>query len=83
MKIQTRRDELLNLIPETEEERMLLSILSKRKVSIASHGSKDGKFSNLCLQFKDDEQKTNSTRVDKPKRAGQKLFSHIKIPSLP
>jgi len=53
MKIKTSRDELLDLIPETEEERMLLSILSKRRVSMANCGWTDGKMTNLCLQFRE------------------------------
>ena len=59
MKIKTSRDELIDLIPETEEEKMLLEILSKRKVNIASYGRNTSTgFTNLCLQFKEIDTKS-------------------------
>lgn len=65
MKIETSKDELLDLIPETEEEKMLLEILSKRDVRIASHGRNTSTgFTNLCLQFK--ERDAKSTQKENP-----------------
>lgn len=60
MKIKTHRDSMIDLIPETEEERLLLAILSKRDVGIANYGLKDGQITNLCLQFL--EHKTGGKR---------------------